>query len=853
MVDVENHEDSLRELSKTSLVNNVTIMLCWSAQEAGRYLELFKTFEHAAPTSIRAKQSSTYSENMVEFITVPRGINKTDARWCNAVKEPFRVKKAAKRGMTREGTQADLSRDTSMAGGENHMPAEPDVQTTARRKLDEAVPVAIGMQQDTPIISADNDADRRPDHRPAEVLDEYEDDEAALRDVDHPAAPVKRKRAEEEISDGVMAALKVQIEIFSYLQGLSLKAVRGVCRAFRDNAEPTLFRGVIATARYQSLGALQKISLFPVFQKHVREIVFDGSVYDPLLAKYESQYHRQAAQLPDLEQGFSYHKHARWKRYAQLFKEQEEMKSDGVLVQTISRALEWMPNIACIIYSPHPHHLPAEIKETKDLVPRGITTSPATTYTSAEHPFRQLIAALYISQFTGIREFRAEYLGAKPGTEFALSIFDLGDDEMAAAKFLFQGLEKLSLNMALWVPNENIFGEVLDKFATLLRISTDLQHLHFRPTHWKSEMGARPLFARLGLHATWSKLQSLSLHNVLADECEISDIIKRHKETLTSIKFSRCSLLVGAWADVVDEVVYGTNILPFVLERVNERGLPSPQYSSLSPSEKELWKYEGYIAVTQDGDRNFVEDNPAKKIPIRVAGDSTPRALMEAFRERLYTEHFGGPTAIWRHIDPARPRVMVDHSHSSHFCASESSVKDSPSHAYPSTSPVRFDAAYHVYTASVTQHNPTAYAHAHQTPFSNQSTYGASESTQHERRDEQQHHPVPRPSTYSNPSITRTLNDPALEHETTHNHSAHQTYTYNIHAPYTHHPSPETSSSSHGPSKRFTTSNLQSHEHQTTPSTSMETWRREHPRDSPWNAVGEVGKASEYEPFKRKL
>lgn len=245
MVDVENHEDSLRELSKTSLVNNVTIMLCWSAQEAGRYLELFKTFEHAAPTSIRAKQSSTYSESMVEFITVPRGINKTDAvglvsnfgsirtainagpeeigliagwgdkkvqRWCNAVKEPFRVKKAARRGLTQENTPATTSRDISMAEGESQTPAQPDVQAAARQRLEDAVPVVLGMQQATTISATDTDADRRPDHRPAEVLNEFEDDEEALREISHvppPAAPrpLKRKQAEEDVSEGVMAAL----------------------------------------------------------------------------------------------------------------------------------------------------------------------------------------------------------------------------------------------------------------------------------------------------------------------------------------------------------------------------------------------------------------------------------------------------------------------------------------------------------------------------------------------------------------------------------------------------------------------------------------------------------------------
>ena len=104
---------------------------------------------------------------------------------------------------------------------------------------------------------------------------------------------------------------EIQIQIFSYLQGAELKAVRGVCRAFRDSAEPTLFRYVIATARYQSLGAFQKVSLFEVFQKHVREIVFDGSLYDKFLAKNEQAYHRQAARYPKLESGFRWEKHTR--------------------------------------------------------------------------------------------------------------------------------------------------------------------------------------------------------------------------------------------------------------------------------------------------------------------------------------------------------------------------------------------------------------------------------------------------------------------------------------------------------------------------------------------------------------
>ncbi|KAF9695977.1 hypothetical protein EKO04_005822 [Ascochyta lentis] len=407
---------------------------------------------------------------------------------------------------------------------------------------------------------------------------------------------------------------EIQIEIFSYLQGSSLKAVRGVCRAFRDHAEPTLFRYVIATTRYQSLGAFQKISLFPVFQKHVREIVFDGSLYDGLFAEEEKAYHRQAAKFPNLEQGFQWHKHGRWKRYRQLFKEQEEMKSDGILVQTISKALEWMPNVSCITYSPQPRHLPVEAKELRDLIPSGVTARSVIAHAFSDHPFRQLVAALYVSQFTEIREFRTEAFDAMSGTEFALDIFDLPHaNDMAAGKFLFQRLETLVLNMALRMPNGPLFSATLDRFAELLECSTNLQHLHLHPTHWKSEIGARPLFSRLGLQTTWPKLRSLSLTGVLANEVDFSDMIERHKETLISVKFSKCSLFAGVWADIVDEVVYGTNIFPFVLDRVNERQLHNRDFASLNTSERELWMYEGRINVTKDGDRNFIERNPARK------------------------------------------------------------------------------------------------------------------------------------------------------------------------------------------------------------------------------------------------
>jgi DNA excision repair protein ERCC-1 len=129
MVDIPNHEDALKELSKTSIINNLTLMLCWSAPEAAHYLELFKSSEHAQPTAIRTQQAQSYKESLVEFVTAPRSINKSDAaslistfgslqnavnaqpeqissvpgwgekkvqQWCNAVREDFRVETTKK-------------------------------------------------------------------------------------------------------------------------------------------------------------------------------------------------------------------------------------------------------------------------------------------------------------------------------------------------------------------------------------------------------------------------------------------------------------------------------------------------------------------------------------------------------------------------------------------------------------------------------------------------------------------------------------------------------------------------------------------------------------------------------------
>jgi DNA excision repair protein ERCC-1 len=235
MVDIANHEDSLKELSKTSLVNNVTVILCWSAAEAARYVELYKSYEHANPSSIRGVESKGYAEKMVEFVTVPRSINKTDAvsivsafgsirsavnaspeevavvsgwgetkvrRWCSVVDEPFRARKAAKRGLARNDAAGD---DAEQPGG----------------ALDRAVPLSrvplreAGSLGDKGMAETRRDSGQLAGHAKQSPMHDHDNDDedaliaAAIEEDEKLVREKKRADAQKdhELSAGVAEAL----------------------------------------------------------------------------------------------------------------------------------------------------------------------------------------------------------------------------------------------------------------------------------------------------------------------------------------------------------------------------------------------------------------------------------------------------------------------------------------------------------------------------------------------------------------------------------------------------------------------------------------------------------------------
>lgn len=99
---------------------------------------------------------------------------------------------------------------------------------------------------------------------------------------------------------------EIQLEVFRHLDNTDLKAVRAVSRKLRDNASPSLFRSVVACARYEALGALQNIAAHSVLRKYVHEIVFDGSVFSLSLASSSDEYKRKNNEYESLQTGSYY-------------------------------------------------------------------------------------------------------------------------------------------------------------------------------------------------------------------------------------------------------------------------------------------------------------------------------------------------------------------------------------------------------------------------------------------------------------------------------------------------------------------------------------------------------------------
>lgn len=205
-----------------------------------------------------------------------------------------------------------------------------------------------------------------------------------------------------------------------------------------------------------------------------------------------------------------------------------------------------------------------------------------------------------------------------------MAFIDGSSSQVEAGRHFFRYLQTIELIMPLApsVRSARSLGQhvprALANMAALLAEAQELRHLTVC-LHWSPVLDMthdyipphEPLFPYLGLNAKWPQLRSFELEGVRAEYQDVKDFIARHQTTLEALKFSWCSLYSGQWSSIVDEVVHGTRIRPFVLDKVHEEVVGDMPIQTIPDDELDQWQYEGHIEVNANGDRYF--DEPAEK------------------------------------------------------------------------------------------------------------------------------------------------------------------------------------------------------------------------------------------------
>ncbi|XP_006461152.1 hypothetical protein AGABI2DRAFT_204704 [Agaricus bisporus var. bisporus H97] len=78
LCDITEHRDPIRELTKSCLINNITIIVAFSNDEVGHYLSVYKQFESKPPDMIKERVDKDYHAILRGALTNIPKVNKTD-------------------------------------------------------------------------------------------------------------------------------------------------------------------------------------------------------------------------------------------------------------------------------------------------------------------------------------------------------------------------------------------------------------------------------------------------------------------------------------------------------------------------------------------------------------------------------------------------------------------------------------------------------------------------------------------------------------------------------------------------------------------------------------------------------
>ncbi|KAM4558186.1 DNA excision repair protein ERCC-1 [Odontesthes bonariensis] len=78
-VDVKDPHHALKELARICIMADCTLILAWSQEEAGRYLETYKSYEKKPADLLKEQVEKNYLSKVTDCLTTVKSINKTDA------------------------------------------------------------------------------------------------------------------------------------------------------------------------------------------------------------------------------------------------------------------------------------------------------------------------------------------------------------------------------------------------------------------------------------------------------------------------------------------------------------------------------------------------------------------------------------------------------------------------------------------------------------------------------------------------------------------------------------------------------------------------------------------------------
>lgn len=78
-VDIKDPSHICQQLANICLLADCTLILAFTPEEAGRYLELYKAFENKPPDLIMEKSEESFEAKLIDTLTSVKKINKTDA------------------------------------------------------------------------------------------------------------------------------------------------------------------------------------------------------------------------------------------------------------------------------------------------------------------------------------------------------------------------------------------------------------------------------------------------------------------------------------------------------------------------------------------------------------------------------------------------------------------------------------------------------------------------------------------------------------------------------------------------------------------------------------------------------